>query len=566
MSWTNHFTGVHDELEKYFNDNEKCIAETFKDQIDFDVIQYLAYLSLPLEEQESTDIKDLKTILENTRYQLLSGDKYIETTLKEILDTHSNSINQGFLVNSYNKSPITKDDFLKDNLVFDYNTSGTKTTKIKEGDRNRKKYPGNIVVNTKSVEKIKEKKKLIGNVKSIIRKKKLKVLQKVINIEQKTSPYDVPKELFQQRTPRTARVLISLSTVIENKLTIKDLEYFEAGVVVEFVNDDYLRYLKDESRDQVVDDLLKRLGSDEKVSSMISFRSIDGKSSGAVPEQSYKKFLEYWKKYPILVKGNEIYLEFDNEDKEKPKFKKYRIIRKSRQVDDETNSEKISNGNDKWKGFLYVSVKGGKKESICSHSLTGEDKKRSYLFNPAREYANEEVCKDILLVLLFLIMHSFDSEDREENSELLKEIEDQLKETEYKENEDTFTLFDYCKEKLNCIKDDNLVDPLTKEKIKFQYFAYNIGETETLNLGKIDGNGRDFEVDWDCSIDVAHREAAKFQKFYVDDIRKTILTAARPTNLFWAFHTSNMIQQNFTMEELLDIIKLLNRKHSQEDS
>lgn len=291
MSWTNHFTGVHDELEKYFNDNEKCIAETFKDQIDFDVIQYLAYLSLPIEEQESTDIKDLKTILENTRYQLLSGDKYIETTLKEILDTHSNSINQGFLVNSYNKSPITKDDFLKDNLVFDYNTSGTKTTKIKEGNRNRKKYPGNIVVNTKSVEKIKEKKKLIGNVKSIIRKKELKVLQKVINIEQKTSPYDVPKELFQQRTPRTARVLISLSTVIENKLTIKDLEYFEAGVVVEFVNDDYLRYLKDESRDQVVDDLLKRLGSDEKVSSMISFRSIDGKSSGAVPEQSYRKFL-----------------------------------------------------------------------------------------------------------------------------------------------------------------------------------------------------------------------------------------------------------------------------------
>lgn len=163
-------------------------------------------------------------------------------------------------------------------------------------------------------------------------------------------------------------------------------------------------------------------------------------------------------------------------------------------------------------------------------------------------------------------MHSFDLEDREENSELLKEIEDQLIKTAYKENEDTFTLFEYCKEKLNCIKDDNLVDPLTKEKIKFQYFAYNIGETETLNLGKIDGNGRDFEVDWDCSIDVAHREAAKFQKFYVDDIRKTILTAARPTNLFWAFHTSNMIQQNFTMEELLDIIKLLNRKHSQEDS
>lgn len=563
MSWTNHFTGVHDELEKYFNDNEKCIAETFKDQIVFDVIQYLAYLSLPLEEQESTDIKNLKTNLENTRYPLLEDDDYIETTLKKILDTHSNSINQGFLVNSYNKSPITKDDFLKDNLVFDYNKSGTKTTKIKKGNRNCKKYPGNIVVSTKSVEKIKEKKKLIGKVKSIIKKKNPKIYEKVKNIEQKTGRYDVPTELFQQRTSRTGRVLISLSTVMANKLTIKDLEYFEGGVVVEFVNDDYLNFLEKRSESSVASELLNRIGSDDKVSSMISFRGIDGKSSGALPKRSYEAFLEYWQSNPILVKGSNIQPEFETEDKDKLKFENYRIIRK----DDGTNN--INNGNDKWKGFLYVSVKGGDKETISSHSLDKKDKKRCYLFNPAREYANEEVCNDILLVLLYLIMHSFDLEDREENSELLKEIEDQLKETEYKENEDTFTLFDYCKEKLNCIKDDDLVDPLTKESIKFQYFAYNIGKTETLNLGTIDLgtiDERDVEVDWDCSIDVAHREAAKFQKFYVDDIRKTILTAARPTNLFWAFHTSNMIQQNFTMEELLDIIKLLNRKHSQEDS
>lgn len=561
MSWTNHFTGVHGELEKYFNDNEKCIAETFKDQIDFDVIQYLAYLSLPPEEQESTDIKSLETSL-GKKYKLLSGDNYVDTTLKEILNKYSISIDQGHLVNSYNQLPITKDDFLNDNLVFEYITSDKYVTKVKKEKRNCKKYPGNIVVNTKSVEKIKKKKKLIGKAKSIIKKQDLKIHEKVNNIGQKTGRYDVPTELFQQRTSRTGRVLISLSTVMDNKLTIKELEYFEAGVVVEFVNDDYLRYLKDESRDQVVDDLLKRIGSDDKVSSMISFRGIDGRSSGALPKRSYEAFLEYWKSNPILVKGSNIQPEFETEDKEKLKFENYRIIRK----DDGTKSDNINNGNDKWEGFLYVSVKGGDKETISSHSLDKKDKKKCYLFNPAREYANEEVCNDILLVLLYLIMYSFDLKDREENLELLKEIEDQLTETAYKENEDTFTLFEYCKEKLNCIKDDDLVDPLTKEKIKFQYFAYNIGETETLNLGEIDGNGRDFEVDWDCSIDVAHREAAKFQKFYVDDIRKTILTAARPTNLFWAFHTSNMIQQNFTMEELLDIIKLLNRKHSQEDS
>lgn len=561
MNWINRFTGVHEELAEYFNYNEENITKNLKDQIDFDVIQYFAFLSLPQEEQKRTDIKVLKTILENTSYPLLVKGKYIDTTLKEILDTHSNSINQGFLVNSYNKSPITKDDFLNDNLVFEYITSDKYVTKVKKGKQNHKKYPGNIVVNTKSVEKIKEKKKLIGKAKSIIKKKDTKIYEKVKNIEQKTGRYDVPTELFQQRTSRTGRVLISLSTVIKNKLTIKNLEYFEGGVVVEFVNDDYLDYLEKRSESPVASELLNRIGSDDKVSSMISFRGIDGRSSGALPKRSYEAFLEHWKSNPILVKGSNIHPEFETEDQEKLKFENYRIIRK----DDGTKLDNINNGNDKWEGFLYVSVKGGDKETISSHSLDKKDRKRCYLFNPAREYANEEVCNDILLVLLYLIMHSFDLGDREENSELLKEIEDQLKETAYKEteNEDTFTLFDYCKEKLNCIKDDDLVDPLTKEEIKFEYFAYNIGKTETLNLGTDESP---FKVDWDCSIDVAHREAAKFQKFYVDDIRKTILTAARPTNLFWAFHTSNMIQQNFTMEELLDIIKLLNRKHSQEDS
>ena len=46
-------------------------------------------------------------------------------------------------------------------------------------------------------------------------------------------------------------------------------------------------------------------------------------------------------------------------------------------------------------------------------------------------------------------------------------------------------------------------------------------------------------------------EAVNKEKFYWDNKRKTVLSPARPTNLFWSYHLSNMMQQNYNLDEHL---------------
>lgn len=94
---------------------------------------------------------------------------------------------------------------------------------------------------------------------------------KFSNICNKTGMYNVPEELFQKRTPRKNRVLISWKTVKKNNLNIEKLESFENGVVVEFMNNDYLD--DDNQNDPVFIELKNRLGSNKNVSSIITFRT-----------------------------------------------------------------------------------------------------------------------------------------------------------------------------------------------------------------------------------------------------------------------------------------------------
>ena len=62
---------------------------------------------------------------------------------------------------------------------------------------------------------------------------------KFSNICSKTGSYSVPLELFQKRTPRKNRVLISWEAVIENRISLAQLNSFEGGVAVEFKNNDF---------------------------------------------------------------------------------------------------------------------------------------------------------------------------------------------------------------------------------------------------------------------------------------------------------------------------------------
>ena len=123
------------------------------------------------------------------------------------------------------------------------------------------------------------------------------IFSKFKNICGKTGQYDVPDELFQKRTSRSNRVLIPWQTVKSNKLTIDDLEKFEGGVAVEFVNKDYFEEMRQTEENPIFSILKNRLGSDDTVSAIISIRSQGGSASSSVQREAYELMKQYFPDY-----------------------------------------------------------------------------------------------------------------------------------------------------------------------------------------------------------------------------------------------------------------------------
>lgn len=333
---------------------------------------------------------------------------------------------------------------------------------------------------------------------------------KLSNVCGKTGAYDVPDELFQKRTSRTNRCLISWKAVKNNKLTIKELESFEGGVVVEFINNDFF----DEKNfsDDLFNELKNRLGSDENVSSIISIRSEGGSSSSASQRKAFHKLID---NTVVCYQGNEIVLHELN-------YQNYAITRPG----------KGGKGNEKWKGFLYVSIRGGQQDVIATH--LGEELK---IFNPACEYASADVCEDINLVMGYYAMVSIRKEnlesqniDFEKYNSLMKKLEEILKLIEYDHENYTGNLYDYIRNQYSVsFYPKQLTDPIQIRQI-------------TIDKFNISGRAED-------SIDLTHDEAVVPEKYYWDNKKHCILSPARPTNLFWSYHLSNMMQQNYGLDE-----------------
>ena len=68
------------------------------------------------------------------------------------------------------------------------------------------------------------------------------ISEKFKNINGKTAKNNVPDHLWQKRTHRKNRVLISWKSVHRNELNFDQLETFDGGIVVEFVNDDFFNF------------------------------------------------------------------------------------------------------------------------------------------------------------------------------------------------------------------------------------------------------------------------------------------------------------------------------------
>lgn len=340
---------------------------------------------------------------------------------------------------------------------------------------------------------------------------------KFSNICGKTGQYDVPTELFQKRTSRKNRVLISWKTVKNNKLTMDELKTFYGGVVVEFVNNDF--FDETNSNLPLFNALKLRLGSDDDVSSMISIRSEEGTSSSQIQRNAFDKLIANTK---VTYKGNDLIINKYN-------YQDFAIKRK-----EGLNETGIGTGNNKWDGFLFISIRGGQQDTIETHK--GKEEK---LFNPACEYANEKVCRDLDIVTSYFAMHSIDYNSLNDKSKvnydnLLKLIQEYLKQREYDNESYNGNLLEYC-DNHPCLKLDKnkLVDPIQLENIDI--FDFGVKDKENPK-----------------NLDFTHDEAVNYNKFYWDKKQNCILSPARPTNIFWSKHLSNMMQQNFSLKEYFE--------------
>jgi len=340
----------------------------------------------------------------------------------------------------------------------------------------------------------------LGNIDSKIR-------TKFSNINGKTGQYNVPDELFQKRTPRKNRVLISWKTVEKNNLSIEQLESFSGGVAVEFVNEDFFN--QENQTNPVFMELKNRIGSNNTIASIITIRSESGSSSSAIQRESFNKFLNNTE---IIYNNEKIILSNNN-------YQNYFI----------TQTESGGIGNEKWNGFLFISIKGGQQDIIESHI------ENQTIFNPACEFATETVCLDIDLVMIYFALMSVDTSSLSANKTkeyniILSNIEPHLQNSIYNNVSFSGNLLDYCKNhpSLKMFR-GKLYDPIQVKEINIEDFAID----DIKNPKK---------------IDFTHDKAVFYENYYWDTSQNCILSPANPTNIFWSKHLSNMMQQDFSLD------------------
>lgn len=313
----------------------------------------------------------------------------------------------------------------------------------------------------------------------------------------KTAMYGVPDILFQDRTLRSNRVLLPWKTIVKNEIFINQIETFYGGVCIEFVNYDIFN--PDEYNYDLFNTLLEKIGDDGIISAIISFRTEDGDPGATVARHSFRNF-------------KDLYTDSEYAEKFSPIRRKYEGLQPGK------------GDNSIWEGNLYISIKGGSTTDIVESHPGIRDPQ---LFNPALEYANEQVELDIIITLSYFTMHCYDIIEtiNSEYTSLKNRTEDYLRSRNYDEG----NLLDYCSSHpALSFGNGELIDPIQITPMSIEYFKTSKEET---------------------SPECCHNEAANKDIFYFDSTNNYILSAARPTNFFWATKLSNMMQQNYNLDE-----------------
>lgn len=348
------------------------------------------------------------------------------------------------------------------------------------------------------------------------------------NISGKTGRYYVPNTLFQKRTSRTNRCLIPFKHICEANITYNDLETIESGVVVEFVNNDYFDQLSlsSDKQNDVFKKLKNKLGCDDRVSAIIDIRST-GSSSSQTQRSAYNT-LKNWLCCKKL-KEKDVLLQ-------RKKGVKY-----------------SGKGNEKWKGFLYYNIKGGQQIGLDSHLIYGIDQKNVQLFNPSVEYARKDVSDDITLVLMYFAFFSIPKKNRniqitvtQNHPKRIVTIDWHNVKTEYEKYLKTRvyngqSLYNYVTNHISLnLQKDILMDPI---------------QIEPINIIDFTRKKRD-----ENSLDITHQISVKRHSYIRDQKMNVLLTPARPTNLFWSKHLSNMMQQDYSLKEYIKRQEIIMKK------
>lgn len=329
------------------------------------------------------------------------------------------------------------------------------------------------------------------------------------NISGKTGRYFVPITLFQKRSHRKNRALIPYEHVVKNKITYSMLKEFSNGVAVEFVNNEFFdEFNKPEDKQSELFKILKtKLGSDEIVSAIIDIRST-GSSSSEIQRTALENLTNFLNLKNLTL--NEVLI-------------KRKDYIKNRQ-------RGVGSGNEKWQGFVYYNISGGRHDVIDSHVEAGIPSNRVQLFNPSVEFANEDTSLDITLVLIYFAFYSVQKEKRDEDwYDVIESYKEYFKQKKY----NGISLFDYVTNHI-CLnlEEGLLIDPIQVEPIYIEDFTIQNREEN--------------------SLDITHQTSVKKAVYVYDSDNDTILSSAHPTNLFWSKHLSNMMQQDFSLDEYFD--------------
>jgi len=333
---------------------------------------------------------------------------------------------------------------------------------------------------------------------------------KFSNISGKTGRYFVEDTLFQKRTSRSNRVLIPFQHVIDYSLTYEQLDTFEGGVAVEFVNNDFFEQLAKPINEQheIFKQLKDKLGSDDNVSAIIVIRGV-GHSDSQQQRLAFNNLQSYM---------DENYIDEDDA-----------LIKRRK------NISYNGKGNKCWEGFLYYNIKGGQQDTRDSHLQFGISSNEVQLFNPSVEYAGENVSSDITLILLFFSFFSVPVKKREDAWYMLVNMYQTYLESRVY---DTGNLFNYVSSHISInMQKDILVDPIQFKPILLEYFALKNRSNQDEKI---------------YALDITHQVSIEKSGYKFDLKQGILLTPARPTNLFWSMHLSNMMQQNFSLKEYFD--------------